>query len=168
MAASVRPDSPRSPGAIALLQASHTFLQSLYDPEDNHYLSLDELCAPGILFFTAWLDERTIGTAALALRQGYAEVKSMYVDPAARGQGAAGALLERLIAEGRSRRLPALKLETGPLNTEALALYRRQRPAGGPPVHHPRPEDPPAGHRPVRQRPAAGGGRAEEPGRPQC
>jgi Acetyltransferases len=125
MAVSVSPDSPRSPGATALLQASHTYLQSLYDPEDNHFLSIDELCTPEILFFTARLDDRTIGTAALAPRQGYAEVKSMYVDPAARRQGAAGTLLERLIAEGRSRRLPALKLETGPLNTEAMALYRR-------------------------------------------
>lgn len=125
MAVSVRPDSPRDPGATALLQASHAYLQSLYDPEDNHFLSIDELCTPDILFFTARLDGRVIGTAALALRAGYGEVKSMFVDPAARGQGAAGALLARLIGEGALRGLPALKLETGPLNTEALALYAR-------------------------------------------
>ena len=119
----VAPDSPRAPDARALLEASHAWLQTLYAPEDNHFLSIDELCAPGILFFTARLDGRAVGTAALALRKGYGEVKSMYVDPGARGQGAAKALIDRLTAEGRALSLPVLKLETGPLNTEAIALY---------------------------------------------
>ncbi|MFN4100125.1 MAG: GNAT family N-acetyltransferase [Pararhodobacter sp.] len=125
MPVSVTPDSPREPPVMALLQASHTYLQSLYAPEDNHFLSVDDLCAPDILFFCARLDGKPVGTAALALRGGYGEVKSMYVDPAARGLGVAGALMARLVAEGRARSLPALKLETGPLNTEALALYAR-------------------------------------------
>jgi len=125
MPLSIAPDSPAAPDAKALLQASHAYLQSLYAPEDNHFLSIDELCAPGILFLVARLDGRAVGTAALALRDGYGEVKSMYVDPQARGQGVAAALIGRLVAEGRSRALPALKLETGPLNTEAIALYTR-------------------------------------------
>ncbi|MCB1389548.1 MAG: GNAT family N-acetyltransferase [Rhodobacteraceae bacterium] len=125
MPVTVTPDSPRDPGATALLQASHAYLQSLYDPEDNHFLSIDELCTPDILFFVARLDGRAVGTAAIALRPGYGEIKSMYVDPAARGQGAAKALMERLVAEGRARGLPELKLETGPLNTEAMRLYAR-------------------------------------------
>lgn len=125
MQLTVTSDSPRKPEATALLQASHAYLQSLYDPEDNHFLSIDALCAPDILFFTAALDGRICGTAALALREGYAEVKSMYVDPAKRGHGAAKALMERLIGEAGLRGLPMLKLETGPKNTEAMALYAR-------------------------------------------
>lgn len=123
MAVSISPDTPRDPAVSALLQASHAYLQSLYDPEDNHFLSIDALCAPDIRFFTARLDGKPVGTAALALRAGYGEIKSMYVDPGARGHGAAKALMARLIGEGRALGLPALKLETGPRNTEALALY---------------------------------------------
>ena len=118
-------ESPRQPEVTALLQASHAYLQSLYDPEDNHFLSVDALCAADILFFVARLNGTAVGTAALALRDGYAEVKSMYVDPASRGRGAAKALMERLIGEAGLRGLPMLKLETGPKNTDAIALYAR-------------------------------------------
>ncbi len=118
-------DSPYDPAAAALLRASHAYLATLYAPEDNFALSLDDLCAPGILFFTARLDGRVVGTAALALRDGYGEVKSMFVDPGARGQGVANALLARLRIEGQGQGLPWLRLETGPLNAEALALYAR-------------------------------------------
>ena len=125
MPVTVTADSPRDPGATALLQASHAYLQSLYAPEDNHFLSIDDLCTPDIAFFTARLDGQVVGTAALALRGGYAEVKSMFVDPAARGQGVANALMAALLAEGRKRALPRLMLETGPLNVEAIKLYER-------------------------------------------
>ncbi|MBN8292290.1 GNAT family N-acetyltransferase [Rhodobacter sp. NTK016B] len=125
MAVTISPDTPRDPAVAALLQASHAYLQSLYDPEDNHFLSIDALCMPDIRFFTARLDGKPVGTAALALRSGYGEIKSMYVDPDARGHGAAKALMARLIDEGRALGLPALKLETGPRNTEAMGLYAR-------------------------------------------
>ncbi|MCB1394523.1 MAG: GNAT family N-acetyltransferase [Rhodobacter sp.] len=125
MPVTTRPESPAHPQATALLRASHAYLQSLYAAEDNHFLSIDELLASGILFFVAESDGRIVGTAALALKDGYAEVKSMFVDPAARGQGVGRALLDRLEAEGRARALPMLRLETGPLNHEAVAMYAR-------------------------------------------
>lgn len=78
---------PRDPGATALLRASHALMQSLFPTEDNHYLSIDALCAPDIRFFTARRDGATVGCGALALRPGYGELKSMFVDPAARGSG---------------------------------------------------------------------------------
>ncbi len=120
----VDPDSPRNPAAMALLRASHAFQNTLYAPEDVHFLSIDELGAPDVLFFTARRGDTVLGTAALALRDGYAEVKSMFVDPVARGQGIAAALLDRLVAEAQARGL-ILRLETGPLNTEAMRLYER-------------------------------------------
>lgn len=120
-----RADSPRNPQATALLHASHAYSASLYAPEDNFVLSIDDLCAPGIRFFTAVLDGRVIGTAALALHEGYGEIKSMFVAPEARGQGAVDALLRRLIAEGVALGLPLLRLETGPLNHAAMRVYAR-------------------------------------------
>lgn len=120
-----RADSPRSPEASALLHASHAYSASLYAPEDNFVLSIDDLCAPDIRFFTAVLDGRVIGTAALALRAGYGEVKSMFVAPEARGHGAVDALLHRLVAESLALGLPLLRLETGPLNHAAMRVYAR-------------------------------------------
>lgn len=125
MPVTVTPESPRHPEATALLQASHAYSASLYKPEENYVLSIDDLCAPDICFLAARLGGRIVGTAALALREGYGEVKSMFVAPEARGQGVADALMRRLIAEGIAQRLPLLRLETGPLNHAAMRMYAR-------------------------------------------
>ena len=85
----VRPGNPRDPGALALLQASQALMRDLFAPEENHFLSVDALCAPDIRFFTAFRGAAPVGCAALALRDGYGEVKSMFVAPEARGTGAA-------------------------------------------------------------------------------
>jgi len=116
---------PKEPGATALLNASRALMQSLFPPEDNFFLDTDALCTPDIRFFVATRAGETIGTGALALREGYGEVKSMFVSEAARGQGVAEALLARIEAEARANGLPLLRLETGDRLGSALRLYAR-------------------------------------------
>nr|WP_047772435.1 GNAT family N-acetyltransferase [Wenxinia marina] len=93
--------------------------------EVNHFLSLDQLEGPDIRFFTARDGTAVLGTAALALKDGYGEVKSMFVDEAARGRGVAAALLARIEAEAEAARLPWLRLETGDLLEAAQRAYAR-------------------------------------------
>lgn len=119
----VRPGDPLEPGAKRLLEASHALMQSLFPPEDNYFLSLDALKAPHIRFFVAERDGQILGTGALALMTGYAEVKSMFTDEAARGLGVAGAILDRLEGEARGAGVAVLKLETGYLLKAAHRLY---------------------------------------------
>ncbi|MDH3668606.1 MAG: GNAT family N-acetyltransferase [Paracoccaceae bacterium] len=109
-----------------LLEASHAMMLELFDPDANHFLSLDALRRPDIRFFVARLDARVAGCGALALRDGYGEIKSMFVDPDIRRAGVAGRLIERLESEARTFGLPFLRLETGNLLEAAQALYRRQ------------------------------------------
>lgn len=116
---------PRHPEASALLRASHALMESLFPPEDNFFLDIDALCAPDIRFFAARSTARIVGTGALALRDGYGEVKSMFVAEAARGQGVADALLRQIEDEARARALPCLRLETGNLLHAAHKLYAR-------------------------------------------
>ena len=116
---------PRDPGAAALLRASHALMQSLFPPEENFFLDIDALCAPDIRFFTARLGDRVLGTGALALRRGYGEVKSMFVDDSARGRGIADALLRRIEEEARNLDLHYLRLETGDKLHAAHRLYER-------------------------------------------
>ena len=47
----------------------------------------------------------------------------MYVVPAARGHGVSKAVLAALEAAARERRWTTLRLETGPLQPEAVGLY---------------------------------------------
>jgi putative acetyltransferase len=122
----IQPGDPRSPGATALLKASHALMQSLFSAEANHYLSIDDLCQSDILFFTADLDGETAGCAALALRSGYGEVKSMFVDPGARGAKIGSKLLDRLESEAIAKSLPVLRLETGEKLVAAHKLYTAQ------------------------------------------
>ncbi len=116
---------PRDPQATALLKASHALMESLFPPEDNHFLSIDALCTPDIHFFIAREGGTTLGCAALADKSEYGELKSMFVAEAARGKGAADALVRQLEDHARTLKLPALKLETGSLLHAAHKLYER-------------------------------------------
>ena len=111
--------------ARSLLEASHAMMIELFDPDANHFLSLEALKRPEISFFVARLDGAPVGCGALARRDGYGEIKSMFVDPGVRGTGVAAALIARLEAEARAAGLPWLKLETGNLLEAARRLYAR-------------------------------------------
>ncbi|SOC53388.1 Ribosomal protein S18 acetylase RimI [Blastococcus aggregatus] len=69
-------------------------------------------------------DGTPLGCGALrALGDGVAEVKRMYVVPAARRRGISRLVLTGLEDAARSRGWTTLRLETGPLQTAAVALY---------------------------------------------
>src|SRR5436190_13789046 len=60
------------------------------------------------------------------LAPGIAEIKRLYVVPAARGAGLGGALADRAIAEARAKGYGCLRLDTHrPSMDGAIALYRR-------------------------------------------
>jgi GNAT superfamily N-acetyltransferase len=71
-------------------------------------------------------DGTPLGCGALrSLGEGAAEVKRMYVVPAGRGRGVARTVLAGLERAARGRGWTTLRLETGPRQPEAVALYRR-------------------------------------------
>lgn len=124
-AARIRLADPFEDGAARLLHRSHALMESLFPPEDNHYLSLDDLRAPNIRFFVAERpdDGQILVTGAIALDGEQAEVKSMFADEGARGQGLGRAMLRHLEAEARAAGARWLRLETGDRLHAALALY---------------------------------------------
>jgi putative acetyltransferase len=100
-------------------------LSAEYSPENRHGLPLEAIFQPHVRFFVATLDGAPAGCGGVALFDGFAEVKRMYVRPAARGQGVARAILARIEAETRAANLAILRLETGDKQTDALRLYYR-------------------------------------------
>ena len=116
---------PRDPQVTALLQASHALMESLFPPEENNYLSIDALCAPEVHFFVARDGETLLGCGAVKHMGTYGELKSMFTAEAARGKGAASAILDHIVKNTRSLGLTALKLETGKGLDAAHRLYAK-------------------------------------------
>ncbi|WP_299425026.1 GNAT family N-acetyltransferase [uncultured Shimia sp.] len=116
--------NPRDAQATALLRASHALMQALFSEEDNHFLSIDDLCEPNVRFFIAKEGDTSLGCVALALKGDYAEIKSMFVHPNVRGKGIAHKLMQAIEAEARAQSIAEVKLETGDSLHQAHSLYR--------------------------------------------
>ena len=125
MAIEIRVADPAEPGCLALLQDSHALMVAMFPAESNHFLSVEALQGPDVVFLAAEEEGATLGCGALALKGDWAEVKSMFTAPEARGAGVAALILERLEAEARARGLTALRLETGVTLAAARRLYAR-------------------------------------------
>lgn len=114
-----------TPELRALLAELDAFLAQHYPPEQRLGLPLDALFRPGLLMFLARLDGGPAGCGGVALLDGFAEVKRMYVRPAARGRGLADALLSRLEHAAREVGLTQMTLQTGSHQKAAIRFYQR-------------------------------------------
>lgn len=121
----IREESPDQPGVIRLLEARDALLGGLYPPESCHRLDLAALLRPAVTFLVARRGGVAMGCGAV-VRQGEreGEIKSMFVDEAARGTGAGRALLAAVEERARAQGLTVLRLETGIHQQAALGLYR--------------------------------------------
>ena len=122
----VRPEPPDQPEVLRLIEALDAQMTALYPPESNHLLDIAALSDPAVSFLVVRDRREAIGCGAL-LRdpRGWGEVKRMYVEPEHRGRGIGKRVLAELEAVARQAKVPALRLETGIHNLDAIALYRR-------------------------------------------
>ncbi len=124
MPISVEPGDPADPRVVALLRESDIYYSRLYPAESNHLLDVDSLREPNVYFFVAIEQPKLHGFGAVVAYPSYGEVKRMYVDPASRGLGIGRRLLEQIENKATEIGLPALRLETGIRQPEAISLYR--------------------------------------------
>jgi putative acetyltransferase len=96
-----------------------------YAAEQRHGLKLAEIFQPHIRFFIARRGGRAIGCGGIALFDGFAELKRMYVLPEVRGTGVADAIITRLEEEAARNRVSIVRLETGTAQVAAIRLYER-------------------------------------------
>ena len=108
------------PELSALLAAAFAELVTRYGAEGRSQVK------NGARYFVVLDDQRqAVGCAALQAFEtnGDAELKRMYVAPQARGRGLARLLLTTLEQAARTAGHPTLRLSTGYLQPEAIALY---------------------------------------------
>jgi GNAT superfamily N-acetyltransferase len=133
MTLTITAERPDTPDAVALITELDAYLIPLAPAESRHGMSVEALLKQGVDFFVARQDGQAIGCAGvLCVGREYAEVKRMYVRPAARGQGVGAQLLAYLEAFAQARGITTLRLETGEAQVEAQRLYTRvgYRPIG--------------------------------------
>lgn len=115
--------------AAGLLAAMVSEIVALYGPlEDRNAPTATptELWAPDGTYLVLFEDGTAVaGGGIKPLEPGIGEIKRMYVVPAARGRGHARRLLDGLEAAGRELGLTHLRLDTGPKQPLARALYER-------------------------------------------
>lgn len=111
--------------ARALIAELDAELSGPYSAEQRHGLSVARVFQPGVIFFVARLDGEAVGCGGIAIDDGFAEVKRMYVRPRARGRGVARTILTRLEQEAGRRGARRVVLETGDAQQAAIRLYER-------------------------------------------
>jgi putative acetyltransferase len=126
MTAIIGVEAPRQGEVLELMRQGDEFTLALYPPESSHLLGVEELERPEVTVFVARDGGEAVGMAALVERgDGTAELKRMFVPPAARGRGTAADLLRAVEAHATSSSIHLIQLETGPLQDAAIRLYER-------------------------------------------
>ncbi len=118
-------EHPDQPEIHSLLAASDAYMARLYPAESNHLLDIGALTRPEVKFVVARLHGHAVGCGAVVhSTEDWAELKRMFVSPAARGRNIGRLLLQRLEMIARAGGVTRLRLETGIKQPEALGLYR--------------------------------------------
>jgi len=123
-------EDPTTPDARWCLEQYFAELDRRFDAGFDPALSISadarELTPPAGALIIARLHDRPVGCGALKFHDGApAELKRMWIAPAARGLGAGRRLLEELERVARDAGVAVVRLETNHALTEAIALYRR-------------------------------------------
>jgi GNAT superfamily N-acetyltransferase len=116
------------PAGVALRTAQRIELDLRYG-SDDHEPGPAPSAADIDLFLVAVdpADGRPVACGGLRhLGPATAEIKRMYVKPAARGSGVATTVLRALEAAARERGCTILRLETGTAQPEAIRFYERE------------------------------------------
>lgn len=128
MGIDVRQDDLSS-AEVHLLIAEHlSGMHSTSPPGHVNALAIQNLKAPGVTFWTAWVDGLLCGCGALKeLDPLTGEVKSMRTRSAFLRRGVGQAILDEIVRMARQRGYSRLLLETGtgPAFEPAHGLYRR-------------------------------------------
>jgi DNA-binding MarR family transcriptional regulator len=122
-------EDPRHPHVVSCFTRYEDELNARFDGGFDAGVSIsanpEELTPPDGYCVVARLRGAPVGCGALKLHgTAPAELKRMWVDPASRGLGVGGRLLDRLEALARERGATVVHLETNRALTEAIAMYR--------------------------------------------
>ncbi|HEY6473880.1 MAG TPA: GNAT family N-acetyltransferase [Acidimicrobiales bacterium] len=119
------PEEPPASELLAEMRAELNDVYATFSRLDNPPLSPDELRPPDGSYLVGYEGSAAVAGGGLRrLDDGVAEIKRMFVRPAARSRGVARALLDALEDAARELGYELVRLDTGPKQQHGLALYR--------------------------------------------
>jgi len=121
----IRKESPLTSDARALIEGSESSLRAVYTADECFSFSPEELDTAETQFFIARKNDNPIGCVAICAQYDYAEIKRLFVTPAARGTGAAQRLMQHLEAQAKQSGYTVIRLETGSKLAAGVALYKK-------------------------------------------
>ena len=116
------------PDVLALVAKSDDYLGSLYPPESNHAEPLQALVGEDSAFFAGYIAEKLSACGAVKLFEcdiAYGEIKRVFVIEEQRGKRLATAVMQHLEDFLVSNGIKVARLEAGPMQPDALRLYRK-------------------------------------------
>jgi len=121
----IEQETPDQPEVQRLLDQADARSASLYPAESRFGSPLERLLADDVRFFVARDAGHVIGCGGYALAsRGLAELKRIFVVPAARGRSVGRQIILRIEQAAWAEGVSGLLLETGVKSVEAIGLYR--------------------------------------------
>jgi ribosomal protein S18 acetylase RimI-like enzyme len=121
----VRGDDPEARALVAAMESWVTENFGPTTPDRTSTVTLDEMAPPDGAFVILYEDgEPVAGGGLRRLEDDVAEIKRMFVEPAARGRGHGRRVLSELEAVAVELGYRRLRLDTAQSMTTAIALYR--------------------------------------------
>lgn len=122
----IQRETPDQQDVLGFLSAADQRSASLYPTESRTGPSLSALLSAEVRFFVARDDHRALGCGGyIRMGEDAAEMKRVFVEPAARGQGVGKALVSAIEQAALHEGVRTLFLETGVKSAEALGLYQK-------------------------------------------
>ena len=124
----VEPTELDDPATLDLVsRLNHELASAAIEPGENHFtLSADQVIGDRGVMLRARYDGELVGCGAVrTIEPAVGEIKRMFVDRSMRGLKIGAALLDQLELAATGLGLTELRLETGPRQPEAVALYER-------------------------------------------
>ncbi|WP_417694048.1 bifunctional helix-turn-helix transcriptional regulator/GNAT family N-acetyltransferase [Roseibium sp.] len=126
----VRELDPRDPVSLYCLEEYYAELNRRFDTGFDVSLSADpeatDMVTPRGSFLVCFSDEMPLGCVGLkGTDKGYAEIKRLWVSPAARGMGLARRLMQDTEDRARQLGINVLRLDTNKKLPEAVNFYRK-------------------------------------------
>ncbi|KPV60592.1 GCN5 family acetyltransferase [Paenibacillus sp. A3] len=117
---------PNNEHLIALIAKLDDYLYSLYPADEVFGVDLEGATVNEMVFVLAYSNGVAAGCGAYRpLDVQAAELKRIFVDPSSRNKGIASSILSFLEQEAARAGFTSLLLETGPMQPESIALYKK-------------------------------------------